>query len=735
MKYYSIFLSVSISLILLVSCADEGRLDYFVDKPESVARLEYLNDYSELKTYIERNANPGFKLGAGVSVSDFTSKGLLYSLVCSNYDEMTAGWEMKHGAVVQSNGSLNLKTTQDFIAAAQKAGITIYGHTLCWHANQNANYLNSLLEPIIIPGTGGPTWDLVTSADFETDDNSNYEYNNNAKTAFTIVGQGSGNKGRALKITNEEVRTNDWDCQFFLKFSPNMKSGEKYKFSMDVRADQDATFGTQAHVVPYQYKHWNLFGDIHATTKWSTFEKEITITDELAGTGTIAFNLGKTATTYYFDHIVLEKYNEKGGNEPTDAGYAMELKNPRKQNLWEAQVVTKIATLSKGQKYVLTFVAKASDDCTLGTALQTFSGTYPSDNFPNFNLTKKWKKITVSTDVTDDTRTHLLFNFGDFVGTIYLDNVTLCKEGSTKNMIDNADFESGNIDGWNGCWNGVASIGISAEGKGFGNMGGEQIIEKTAGEKTEIITNELKRWIKGMMDVSKDYVKVWDVVNEPMADWPDPSKLKTGIGKPNMSEDEFYWQDYMGKDYARKAIEFAREYGGKDMVLFINDYGLESPSQEKCRGLIEYIKYLESDGITRVDGIGTQMHVTLKFKEGDQKTQEEAINKMFQSLAATGKLIKVSELDMGIEGEDGKSVKTENATFGQLQKQSEFYKFIIQSYFKHVPANQRYGITHWSPTDSPEKSGWRPNESIGLWDLNYNRKPAYAGFADGLAGK
>ena len=37
-------------------------------------------------------------------------------------------------------------------------------------------------------------------------------------------------------------------------------------------------------------------------------------------------------------------------------------------------------------------------------------------------------------------------------------------------------------------------------------------------------------------------------------------------------------------------------------------------------------------------------------------------------------------------------------------------------------------------TDSPADSGWRGGEPVGLWDLNYNRKPTYGGFANGLAG-
>ena len=66
---------------------------------------------------------------------------------------------------------------------------------------------------------------------------------------------------------------------------------------------------------------------------------------------------------------------------------------------------------------------------------------------------------------------------------------------------------------------------------------------------------------------------------------------------------------------------------------------------------------------------------------------------------------------------------------------AEHYKWIIEQYFEIVPVNQQYGICQWCLTDAPTNSGWRPGQPVGLWNLNYQRKPAYGGFADGLANK
>lgn len=559
--FYKIALSIAAS-VALSSCHKYEALDFHVEQPATFAAQKEIDTYNSLKTYIDRNANPKFKLGAGVSLQQYIAKGVMYRLANSNFDEITLGYEMKHGAVVQADGKLLLTNVKTLLETATKAGISVFGHTLAWHANQNATYLNGLIAPVVIPSSGGPTWDLVTAADFETDNAANYQYNANAIAGFTAAGEGAKGVGRALKITNQSVRTNDWDTQLFLKFSPAVQLGEKYELKIDVRSDAPASFGTQAHVTAGAYKHYDFFGTISSTPTWTTYTKEVTISTEMITSGAIAFNLGKAATTYYFDNISLKKYNP---------------------------------------------------------------------------------------------------------------------------------------------------------------LGGVTIIEKTAEEKKNLLSAALEKWIKEMVTVSKAHVKSWDVVNEPMDDGK-PTELKTGIGRTNLAPDEFYWQDYLGKDYALKAFQWARQYGNPTDIHFINDYNLEY-SLDKCKGLIAYVKYLEDKG-AKIDGIGTQMHIVA--------TSDKAkIEEMFKLLAATGKLIKISELDMGFDGK----LQTAQVSPQQYAQQAEMYKYVVKKYFELIPAAQRYGITIWAPQDSPASSSWRGGEPIGLWTEGLVRKPAYVGVAEGLKNK
>jgi GH35 family endo-1,4-beta-xylanase len=532
----------------LASCTEEHVLSYNVEKPSTIAGQEQIDAYSDLKTYIDRKANPDFKLGAGISLNDYTSQSLMYRLVNKNFDDITLGYEMKHGAIVKSDGSLALDNVNKLLKAAQEANVSVYGHTLCWHANQNATYLNGLIAPIKIAG----------------------------------------------------------------------------------------------------------------------------------------------------------------GSLPIEAGYGLKMTNPSVVNPWVAQTIYDIPGTEVNTEYVLKFAAKGSKDGTISSDLQQTSN-YSGNGFGNIALTTVYKEYTLKLTTTA-VRNRFIFNHGQFAGTVFIDNISLRKTGSTVDIISGGDFESSSA-GWGG-WGNSSTRARSANGEGFGGFGGATL-EKTPEEKKALIGGALDKWITGMVKNCAPTVKAWDVVNEPMDD-ARPYELKTGVGRTKMAADEFYWQDYLGKDYAVEAFRLTRKNGNATDKLFINDYNLEY-SIDKCKGLIQYVNYIESKG-QKVDGIGTQMHITIN-------SDKAKIETMFQLLSATGKLVKVSELDVAAGLTPSES---------DLQMQAEMYKFVVNMYMKYVPVNQRYGITVWGVTDSKSNSSWLPGQNQGLWDVNFTRKPAYVGFAEGL---
>ncbi|MBP5680053.1 MAG: endo-1,4-beta-xylanase, partial [Bacteroidales bacterium] len=178
----------------------------------------------------------------------------------------------------------------------------------------------------------------------------------------------------------------------------------------------------------------------------------------------------------------------------------------------------------------------------------------------------------------------------------------------------------------------------------------------------------------------------------------------------------------------------ARKYGPSDLTLFINDYNLESDwdNNGKLKSLIKWIQRWEADGVTKVDGIGSQMHISCYMNAQTQASKKNGILNMLKLMAATGKKVRISELDMGMVDANGKDVPTSQMTEAMHQRMADLYEWIFKKYFEVVPVEQQWGICQWCATDSPSNSGWRADTPVGLWTLSYYRKHAYAGVARGM---
>ena len=265
-------------------------------------------------------------------------------------------------------------------------------------------------------------------------------------------------------------------------------------------------------------------------------------------------------------------------------------------------------------------------------------------------------------------------------------------------------------------------------------------------EKKEVLTPVLQNWIYGMMEATEGKVKAWDVVNEAISGtdkdgdgFYELQSATRGTVSADDAKNNFYWQDYLGDlEYVRTAVAAARkgfaDAGGnpEELKLFINDYNLETADDQKLKSLIHWIGEWEKDGVTKIDGIGSQMHVSCSMNPAEQKKREDAYVNMLNLMVRTHKLVRISELDMGLEDEKGNLVNTTDMTEEEHKAMRAYYEFIVKKYLEIVPENQQWGICQWCATDSPANSGWRAGLPVGLWDLDYYRKHTYAGFAVGL---
>ena len=368
---------------------------------------------------------------------------------------------------------------------------------------------------------------------------------------------------------------------------------------------------------------------------------------------------------------------------------------------WQVQFVpmSDIA-LTSGKTYTMTMTVKGTGSGKLDGRVGDWSG---GANF-SLNFNTEWNDVKVEVKPTLDNN-FILLHVVNYVGDVYIKNIKFeGYEGQTRPL--------------------------------------------TQEERHDTLVWAMDKWIKGMMEACDGKVKAWDLVNEAVAgadnDRDGYYDLQHSEGYAqgtwDVGGDAFYWQDHMGDlDYIRQACGLARKYGPEDIVLFINDYNLESDwdNNKKLKSLINWIEKWEADRVTKIDGIGTQMHISCFENNTHQNNIKKHITQMFQLMANSGKLVRVSELDMGyVRGSNrwGASSKTADLTEAEHKKMADFYEWIIKEYFRIIPPEQQWGICQWCTTDAPANSGWRGGEPVGIWDINNYRKHVYAGFVRGLNG-
>lgn len=750
-------ISALVCPFVLGSCADWDDWKYDVEKPQTIAQYEYLNDYAPLKEYLDRSAHPGFKVSAALGVDEFNQQGPLFRLAAHNFDEIVAGNAMKMASCVNDQGVMDFSKVSSFVSAAEDAGLTVYGHTLAWHAQQPSKYLKGLIADKPIP-------------------------------------EAPGGGNQYIRYTTDKAGSNPWDNQATCKLATPLEKGGAYTLSMKVKASQDCDldFWPIWNASPNK-NDWGGSNDVQylpaqkVSTEWTTvtWKFNADFPHDM-----LQFCFGKLGGSIDFDDVKLVKDGtetnlvangdfakddisawgnnwqgpsfaiKQGSGTSASGNFCIKYTTTKDgSNTWDHQAIYTLPNaLKKGAKYVLTMKLKASSAVEFAfwpiwdasPNKNEWGGSNDVQYCEAKNLTTDWKTYTweFTADFTHD---KLQFCFGKMKSgeSVYMDDITLVKEGTEDNLVANGDFAQNATAGWASNWQGPD---FKCEKYGNG-------IPLTPKEKSDTLTWAMNKWISGMMQATEGKVKAWDLINEAVSGGGNVNgfyALQTEATSEHNPQD-FYWQDYFTPEMygpivekaARDAYAAVEGTNPADLKLFINDYNLESDwdNNQKVKSLVYWIGVWEKKGQelgwnTKIDGIGSQMHISYYENPQTLESKKKAIQNMLKIMAETGKLVRISEIDMGYVDKDGKDVTT-----AQLEKlpieervakekaMAEHYKWIIEQYFKIVPVNQQYGICQWCLTDAPTNSGWRPGQPVGLWNLNYQRKPAYGGFADGLAGK
>ena len=723
----------ALGAMLMASCADDFDRSYEVGRPDMEAEYGYLKDYAPLKDYVDRSAYPNFKLGVGTTVSDYLKGELVYALTNSNFDETVAGNAMKMASCVKDDGSMDFSQVSDYVKMATEAGLSVYGHTLAWHSQQPVKWLNSLLQDHPIPVDPSGMKEIV---------DYNQDMREFSSFPYYVMGY-------TPEFNSEEGLVSEFKGDWYQYFAATGIPAEPdknytYKLTCEIKSNKGGAVGVQARwswgedpaasSLIIQEGDWAEYSCEFTGIKGSTFDlifqpgtfdarfciRNIKVThSEAAGPATYQESIIDNGDMEGADAKNFAKKENSGDivYEITD-GVGVDgsrgvkiLSKGGQADAWESQFwIVSNEVLEKGQKVHLKFDYRAEGGCA-GTGVDTQAHFGPGEYqhwqcAGTVNFTTDWqtydKTFTVDASMAPEGKgmKSIAFNMSPNTadGAYYIDNVVL-------------------------------EVEKTSAGGG---------IPLTPEEKHDTLVWAMDKWISGMMEACEGNVKAWDVINEAISGGNQDSEGVYALQHDNGDKNNFFWQDYMGDlEYGRQAVRLARKYGPEDIKLFINDYNLESDWDDngKLKSLIAWINRWEADGVTKIDGIGSQMHVSYYMNPVTQKNKEDHIVQMLKLMAASGKLVRISELDMGLVDADGNDVITANVTEEQHKAMAEFYKFIVEKYFEIIPVNQQWGICQWAATDSPANSGWRANSPIGLWDLNYHRKHTYAGFADGLQGK
>lgn len=758
MKYNRFILAFAACGFLLTGCVDEV-MDW--QEPDQTITEDDLplNDaeaiamYKSIKEYAAEYL-PNMKIGLGLGADQYMDDPEYKALADANFQMFTTGNAMKHSSVVKSNGELNFETVDAFMAAVPK-DVEVYGHNFIWHTQQRQQYLKSLIAPEmkVEAGAGDKCENVVTNGTFDNGTNG-WSGMGWGKYSSEIVAPGRDDD-YALHFTMNTETSVMYDSQLFWELGSALAE-ETYYYEFYLKSDCNLEvefFGQNDDYASVGNKRFT------AGSEWTLCSGEFTYAGSPADIVRVGIQFGGTpGAQLWVDDFKFGKKNpdyeeDEPGDESGPVNYCSNgsfedgLGAWKTLNLGAGIEVVELEDAVDGKKaLVMKALASSTDDWDLQTEspeIPVMSGQkarlsfYIKSDQPGFgrvsfsdDLSNKWPYMNWTGSQSSWTKGFETSTEWLYINVCIQDFQTDFVEGSSTWKFY---FDLGTIPDVT-YWIDDVRVEYEADpapAAAKQRAAGITYIYKTPEEKKEALLGAMESWIRQMAG-HLPTVRYWDVINEPIADgsheWRGINNVFNGTDTApvenngltlNWESDHWYWGYYLGKEYAVKAFEFARKYCPSGSKLFVNDYGLEG-SPKKLEALIGFVKYIEDNG-QKVDGIGTQMHVQASITK-------EQVDAMFKVMAATGKLVRVTELDV--------AVGTTNPTAEQLLQQAQAYKMIFESYKENVPEAQQSGITIWTLSDNPaEHEYWLNGDAPNLFDAKYQRKLAYKYVCDAIAGK
>lgn len=722
------------------SCTDEYDCTLLVEKPEDVANSEYLATFDMLKSYIDRGESP-FQLSATLSASEFAEKKIAYSTALSNFDAVDVNGSYTPLNSLNENNVYTFGGMQLAANTAADAGLTLYGGVLCSNQGQRTAYYNQLIAPVDVPVEiqKGKTKLL----DFENDALDTKYPMTNGSIAF-VDEDPEGKSGHVLHIGTKTNGAKHSYPKFHVKLPADRKLGDYVRLIIDMRfAGSQGYYGTGLRVF-INDSEFNLGQNgkdfCGGGDKWvrggiinmkDATAPGFVMPESFADLTEFDLAIGSASgdAQFFLDNIVMEyetsgKGSTKINFESDDLDTTYPLTNGGKATVVDDPDGKSGKVLSINQSaYGLVKVkvklaeGKTLDDYTgMSMDMRLKSGQYGGGMHVGFNDEPLIKLQNAASYGVSENNSWVR---GGFYVNFVPEGTALTDEQKNTTVQIPANLKGANefeftVGSQSSNWTGyIDNLIFTWEAK-------PQHIEKTPEEKKAIFTEEMEKWVGGMVYAGVNEtksVKAWNVIGNPLDD--------------TNNNETFKWGEYLGEvDYARKAVEIARDTvknAGVELDLFVSQtFGQYDEMDKKAEKLIALVDAWEEDEVTKIDGYNIELGAIYSKSPMMQEGNVEIITKLFEKLAQTQKLIRVSNLSMMVESQDGNFIAANKLSLEDREAAAAYLSFIMQEYRRLIPADKQYGISLSGLTESG--SGYK----LSPWTSGYNRNAMYEGVVNGL---
>ncbi|MBQ0023558.1 MAG: carbohydrate binding domain-containing protein [Prevotellaceae bacterium] len=231
-----------------------------------------------------------------------------------------------------------------------------------------------------------------------------------------------GTEAKGTRFTSAESKTFDFQTIFadYLENYPGCTVGE-------IRLNTVVDWGKE---------------DTDKTGKyWFTIDKmEMNVSEVVARAGVKGTSLADVKMYKHDSTIdyVFNKPNNLGGwgngaiTNNNDGSYNIVISE--KKNPWDGQFNIP-NSYADGVEYTLKLNVKGSVAGTIGAAIQKSEGYVGCGNFPSIPVTTEWQTVTVKGVVEGEGADRILINYGDYLGTLYFDNIQVYTVGDKTTEI------------------------------------------------------------------------------------------------------------------------------------------------------------------------------------------------------------------------------------------------------------------------------------------------------------